>query len=973
MPNISADEFRKLTRSASRLRHVSVLGLADHGKSTVCTMLRDAAEIRITNDSAMDLEAGENRREFSPQTVATPLLFSDDKDDDGTKPYLVNIIDTPRSYDDFDGSSVAASLRVADGALIVVDSVECAVVPDAALKQCFASRVVPCAFIGKVDRLIRELALEPEEVYGCFGRIIDKLNESLAVFACDPAFANSGNVRCDGDCGGNGVSNPSQSFLCPIRGNVVFGCGLKNGAWAFSVTQFARMYTAKFGVDEKKMASKLWGDSFFDHKAKKWLSTNVNENGENLRRGFSCFCIEPIYQIHDAVMNSKTEKLTKILAAIKVTLSAEECSLAEQQSPSQLFKLIMMKFLPAADTILQMIVTHLPSPAKAQTYRAEMLYSGEPTMEDKYFAGIKMCDPSAPLVMYVSRLMPAPNTVIAEAGLDHSTSRLYAFGRIFSGKVRSGQKVRIMGNNYSHGKKLDLYEDKPVGRIMFMMGFHAPVVVVDDSDTDGDVHCGNVIGIIGGAEKYIAKSATLAESANEEEIGNNAPSSAAAACRPIRDVPFSIAPVVKVFVDVASPTDLRALVEGLKRLAQSDPLAMCSVEPTGEHVVAGVNEAHLSMCIRELRDHFVGDWVRLTVSEPAVTFRETVTSASRTQCMTKSANRHNRLLARASPLSDALCCAIEDEAGMVHGSEMIGGGGGGGASTTSTNVRHSTVGFARRDRVALGLTEATVGPSATNAAERARILVETYGWRSDSEGAPPSIWAYGPCSKGANILDCTARGAEVLSSIQAVRPSIVAGWSFAMQEGPLCEEEMRGVRLSIEDSYFSAAFFNRTSQGQIMPMVRRLTVGAVLSATPRLLQPAFNVAITLVQPSFRCEHSTIDSNESDIETIGRIFEKRCGHLISHHTRSDLGLRHTAASSIMHVQGHLPVPEAFGIEAELRSATNGRVISARCSFDRWEPFGGDPLDEDSEAHKLIAAIRERKGMRIPELSDLLDTL
>ena len=35
--------------------------------------------------------------------------------------------------------------------------------------------------------------------------------------------------------------------------------------------------------------------------------------------------------------------------------------------------------------------------------------------------------------------------------------RFYAFGRVFSGKVATGQKVRIMGPNYVPGKKEDLY------------------------------------------------------------------------------------------------------------------------------------------------------------------------------------------------------------------------------------------------------------------------------------------------------------------------------------------------------------------------------------------------------------------------------------------------------------------------------------------------------------------------------------
>jgi elongation factor 2 len=56
------------------------------------------------------------------------------------------------------------------------------------------------------------------------------------------------------------------------------------------------------------------------------------------------------------------------------------------------------------------------------------------------------CDPQGPLMIYISKMVQT-----AEKG------RFYAFGRVFSGTVKSGQKVRIMGPNYVPGKSNDLY------------------------------------------------------------------------------------------------------------------------------------------------------------------------------------------------------------------------------------------------------------------------------------------------------------------------------------------------------------------------------------------------------------------------------------------------------------------------------------------------------------------------------------
>ena len=49
-------------------------------------------------------------------------------------------------------------------------------------------------------------------------------------------------------------------------------------------------------------------------------------------------------------------------------------------------------------------------------------------------------------MMYVSKMVPSSDK-----------GRFYAFGRVFSGVIGSGQKVRIMGPNYVPGTKNDIY------------------------------------------------------------------------------------------------------------------------------------------------------------------------------------------------------------------------------------------------------------------------------------------------------------------------------------------------------------------------------------------------------------------------------------------------------------------------------------------------------------------------------------
>ena len=74
------------------------------------------------------------------------------------------------------------------------------------------------------------------------------------------------------------------------------------------------------------------------------------------------------------------------------------------------------------------------------------------------------CDPNGPLMMYVSKMVPTSDK-----------GRFYAFGRVFSGKVSTGMKARIMGPNYVPGKKEDLYE-KAIQRTILMMGRYVEAI-----------------------------------------------------------------------------------------------------------------------------------------------------------------------------------------------------------------------------------------------------------------------------------------------------------------------------------------------------------------------------------------------------------------------------------------------------------------------------------------------------------------
>lgn len=319
------------------------------------------------------------------------------------------------------------------------------------------------------------------------------------------------------------------------------------------------------------------------------------------------------------VLTDEKKKYSKLLAKLDIKLTPDD----EAESGKKLLKVIMQKFLPAAHALLEMIIMHLPSPVVAQKYRAETLYMGP--KDDECYKAITECKKEGPLVLYISKMVPTVDR-----------SRFYAFGRVFSGTVATGQKVNIMGPTYVYGKKYD-YFTKNIQRTVLMMG--ARVEQIDD------VPCGNTVGLVG-VDQYIIKTGTITTIDD---------------CYPIRPMKFSVSPVVRVAIACKNAKDLPKLQEGMKRLEKSDPCVLCIMdEETGENIIAGVGELHLEICLKDLREDFCNNAVDIVVSEPVVQYKETITGNTDHIIMAKSANKHNRLYFESAPISEEVIKAIDE-------------------------------------------------------------------------------------------------------------------------------------------------------------------------------------------------------------------------------------------------------------------------------------------------------------------------
>jgi len=746
MVNFTVDQVRECMDKKRNIRNMSVIAHVDHGKSTLTDSLVSKAGIIAANKAgetrATDTRKDEQERCITIKSTAISMYFEILQKDldfckqekakkaDGTDElgFLINLIDSP-GHVDF-SSEVTAALRVTDGALVVVDCVSgVCVQTETVLRQAIAERIRPVLFMNKMDRALLELQLEQEELFQTFQRIVENVNVIVATYADDDGPM--GIVRVD-------VNNAS----------VGFGSGLHG--WAFTLKQFAEMYASKFGVDVDKMMKKLWGENFFNSKTKKWSKNKDEDN----KRSFNMYVLDPIYMVFDAIMNFKKEQTEKLLGKLTTADGKKVSDILKvdekELEGKPLMKCVMRNWLPAGEAMFQMIVIHLPSPVTAQKYRAEVLYEGPP--DDVACMGMKNCDPEAPLMMYVSKMVPTSDK-----------GRFYAFGRVFSGKIATGQKCRIMGPNFIPGKKEDLYE-KSIQRTILMMGGRVEAIE--------DVPAGNICGLVG-VDQFLVKTGTLTTC---KEAHN------------MKVMKFSVSPVVRVAVECKNPADLPKLVEGLKRLAKSDPMVQCIIEESGEHIIAGAGELHLEICLKDLEEDHAQ--IPLKKSDPVVSYRETVSEESSQMCLSKSPNKHNRLFMRAAPMPDGL--AEDIDKGEVN----------------------------PRDDFKI----------------RGRYLADKYEF--DITEAR-KIWSFGPETNGPNIMvDCT-KGVQYLNEI---KDSCVAGFQWATKEGVLCDENLRSVRFNLYDVALHADAIHRGG-GQIIPTARRVLYACMLTAEPRLLEPVYQVEI----------------------------------------------------------------------------------------------------------------------------------
>ncbi|MEM3794168.1 MAG: elongation factor EF-2, partial [Candidatus Bathyarchaeia archaeon] len=350
---------------------------------------------------------------------------------------------------------------------------------------------------------------------------------------------------------------------------------------------------------------------------------------------------------------------------------------------------------------------------------------------------------------------------------------------------------------------------------------------------------------------------------------------------PFEAIRYVTEPVMTIAVEPKYSRDLPRLVEVLNKLSIEDPTLVTKIDQeSGEYLISGMGQVHLEIAQTLIQK----TGLEIVTSRPIVIYRESIRESAGPY-MGKSPNKHNRAYISVEPLAPEVIEKI-----------------------ISGEINDAL------DRRAL-----------------AKILRDL-GW--DAEEAR-NVWSID--QHGCLLVDRT-KGVQYLNE---VRDYITSGFLYAMDDGPLTREYVRGVKVNLEKAELHSDPVHR-GPAQIIPMVRRAIFAGLLSADPILLEPIMKLAVK----------APLDM----VGTVTKIISGRRGQIASLEQREYVG----------QVIAEIPAVETFDLADVLRSMTSGRAFWS-LFFSRWSPVPQSMLP------KLIEEIRRRKGLSAepPRAEEFMD--
>lgn len=396
--------LHKLMEQDHAIRNIAIIGHLLHGKTSFVDCLVERTHIdfeentekpiRFTDTLFAEQERGISIKS-SPLTVVHQNLKG--------KSYLLNIMDTPGHVNFSD--EVTAALRLCDGVTLVVDAADGVLMnTERLLQHALKEGMAITLCVNKIDRLILELRLPPNDAYHKIKRIIDEVNVLI------------------GD---------QSKLVSPMLGNVIFASS--QYSVCFSLKSFAKLYLERakiYSVTIDDFASKLWGNKYLDNETSKFVSTPPNKSS---KRSFVEFILEPLYKFFRIIIEEPDKQFLELAEKYKIKLTKEQ----KRLNVKPLLRIACSQLFGHFDSFVDMLVNFVPTPKYNAPPKCSLIWTG-PTKNCELTQAIRQCDPNGPLVVQVTKQYSSQDA-----------TSFNAFGLVLSGTLREKSYVRVLGESYS--------------------------------------------------------------------------------------------------------------------------------------------------------------------------------------------------------------------------------------------------------------------------------------------------------------------------------------------------------------------------------------------------------------------------------------------------------------------------------------------------------------------------------------------
>jgi elongation factor 2 len=269
----------------------------------------------------------------------------------------------------------------------------------------------------------------------------------------------------------------------------------------------------------------------------------------------------------------------------------------------------LQRDLPVYEAIFRMAVESLPNPQEAQSYRIEKIWDGQ--VDSKAGKALVECSDDGPTTVFITNVR------------SNQKNETIATGRVFSGHVREGDKVHLLG----------VFSETEVKEVAIEMGLFREKVSA--------VSAGNLASLtLAGA---IRIGETLVDTAHKDGMV------------PFEKITYVSEPVVTLAVEPKNPQDMPVLQAGLEKLTAEDPTLKLTIDKkTGEYLLSGMGELHLEIAINQLKSD-----MDVAVSSPRVVYME-IAQKDGTVALAKSPNKQNSFWVEVEPEQEHSTYSDED-------------------------------------------------------------------------------------------------------------------------------------------------------------------------------------------------------------------------------------------------------------------------------------------------------------------------